>query len=171
MLRGYYIFLFLFSSAIAFYDTVVIVTSLLMTGLPIIFKNSFGIAKVFNILWPIQQIAWTTSIYLITLLTIQRYVSVFQGRIPSFTKTIVSIISVILFGVVYNIPRFFEYNTESHINGMIVVENKEYGLLSNETYITGYLIWSNFVFRLILPLSIITFCNIRFTRKVRNTLF
>ena len=142
-----------------------------MTGLPILFKKSFGIAKVFNILWPIQQIAWTTSIYLITLLAIQRYVSVVKGKIPSFTQTIVSIVFVILFGVVYNIPRFFEYNTESHINGMIVVENKEYGLLSNETYITGYLTWSNFIFRLILPLSTITFCNIRFTRKVTNKLF
>ena len=142
-----------------------------MTGLPIIFKKSLGISKMFNILRPIQQIAWTTSIHLITLLAIQRYFSVVKGKIPSFTKTIISIFSIVLFGVVYNIPRFFEYNTESHINGMIVVENKEHGLLSNETYITGYLTWSNFIFRLILPLSTITFCNIRFTRKVANKLF
>lgn len=136
------------------------------------FKKSFASAHLFPILWPFQQIAWTTGIYLTMLLALERYLSVLHGRMPPMRKTVVSIVSVILFGAVYNVTRFLEYttnditNTELNLHSLNVVENKEYGLLSKEAYIFGYLIGSNIIFRLILPLCILTFCNIKLIKKV-----
>ena len=148
-----------------------ILTSIILAGLPTIFGVSYG-NKAFPILWPIQQIAWTASIYFTILLTLERYCSVFYKKSITISQTIASMICVLIFAIMYNITRFLEYTTIdiSELNTTNVKENETYDLLSNDTYVVGYLICCNLIFRLILPFCIFTFCNARLIRMVRKNL-
>ena len=154
-------------SGMAAVDTVVILTCIVLAGIPALFGASYG-SKAFPILWPIQQIAWTASIYFTILLTLERYMAVFYKKLASLKKTIASMTCVFIFSVLYNITRFLEYNT-IYIPALKTTdaqENETYGLLSNDSYIVGYLICCNLIFRLILPMCILVFCNVRIIRKV-----
>ena len=161
--------LFLNISGVAAVDTIVILTSIVLAGLPTIFGGSYG-SKAFPILWPIQQIAWTASIYLTILITLERYFAVFYKKSATLKKTIISMVCVLIFAILYNITRFLEYKTINipELNTTNVEENDTYPLLSNDTYIVGYLICCNLIFRLILPFCIFTFCNARLIRMVRK---
>ena len=152
-------------------DTVVILTCIVLAGIPALFGASYG-SKAFPILWPIQQIAWTASIYFTILLTLERYCSVFYEKSASIPKTIASMVCVLIFAILYNITRFLEYNTVHipELNTTNAEENDIYGLLSNDVYIVGYLICCNLIFRLIIPFCILTFCNARLIKKVRHIL-
>ena len=152
-------------------DTIVILTCIVLAGLPAIFGVSYG-SKAFPILWPIQQIAWTASIYFTILLTLERYLAVFYKKSATLKKTIISMVFVLIFAILYNITRFFEYTTIyiPELDTTNAEENKTYGLLSNDAYMVGYLICCNLIFRLILPFCILTFCNARLMKKVYQTL-
>ena len=163
--------LFLNISGVAAVDTIVILTSIVLAGLPTIFGGSFG-SKLFPILWPIQQIAWTASTYLTILITLERYFAVFYKKSATLKKTIISMVFVLIFAILYNTTRFFEYTTIyiPELDTTNAKENETYGLLSNDAYMVGYLICCNLIFRLILPFCILTFCNARLIKKVCQTL-
>jgi hypothetical protein len=148
----------------------VILTSIILAGLPAIFKGLYG-SNAFPFLWPIQQIAWTASIYFTILMTLERYCSVFYKKSASLPKTIACMVFVLIFAILYNITRFFEYTTIyiPEFNTTNAQENENYGLLSNGAYVVGYLICCNLIFRLVLPFCILTFCNARLIKKVSNT--
>ena len=150
-------------------DIIVVLTSLVLAGFPSIFKTSYG-SEVFPTMWPIQQIAWTTSIFLTISLTLERYLAVFHKKSTSMLKTTINIVCVALFALFYNVPRFLEYTTKDvpELKITNAVENEKYGLLSNEAYVMGYLTWCNLIFRLVLPLCILVFCNVRIIRKVNK---
>ena len=150
-------------------DTIVILTCIVLAGLPAIFGASYG-SKAFPILWPIQQIAWTASIYFTMLMTLERYLAVFYKKSASVRNTIASMVCVLIFAILYNITRFLEYTTVfiPELNTTNAQENENYGLLSNGAYVVGYLICCNLIFRLILPFCIFTFCNARLIRMVRK---
>ena len=156
--------LFLNISGVAAVDTIVILTSIVLAGLPTIFGGSYG-SKAFPFLWPIQQIAWTASIYLTILITLERYFAVFYKKSATLKKTIISMVFVLIFAILYNITRFFEYTT-IYIPELNTTNAQENGLLSKGAYIVGYLICCNLIFRLILPFCILTFCNARLIKKV-----
>ena len=152
-------------------DTIVILTCIVLAGLPAIFGVSYG-SKAFPFLWPIQQIAWTASIYFTILLTLERYLAVFYKKSATLKKTIICKVFVFIFTILYNMTRFFEYTTVfiPELNTTNAQENENYGLLSNGAYVVGYLICCNLIFRLILPFCIFTFCNARLIRMVRKNL-
>ena len=158
---------FLHISGVAAVDTIVILTCIVLAGLPAIFGGSYG-SKAFPILWPIQQIAWTASIYFTILMTLERYCSVFYKKLITLSQTIASMIFVLIFTILYNITRFLEYTTidVSELNTTNVKENETYRLLSKDAYVVGYLISCNLIFRLVLPFCILTFCNARLIKKV-----
>ena len=148
-----------------------ILTSIVLAGLPAIFKGLYG-SNAFPFLWPIQQIAWTASIYFTILVTLERYCTVFYKKSASQPKTIAGMVCVFIFAILYNITRFFEYTTIyiPELKTTNAQENEDYGLLSKGAYIVGYLICCNLIFRLILPFCILTFCNARLIKKVRDSL-
>lgn len=72
-------------------------------------------------LWPLYQIPYTATVILTVLVSVDRYMAVCRpfstaSKLRSGARSFRQVVYVTLFSVVYNIPRFFEYQTvtDSH---------------------------------------------------------
>lgn len=167
--------------ALAFSDTVLIVTSILLFGLTSFYpyngllQDYFYITHplIVNIAYPIAIIAQTISIYMTFLISLERYIAVcfpLQAR-SSYTQvhTAACIYLVVLLSIVYNIPRFFEINVnegydESYGKFYIIKPSQ---LRLDNYYIKIYIHWLYFIFMNFIPLFGITFFNLMIYRQVR----
>ena len=108
--------------------------------------------------------AYNTSIYLTILLAFERYLCVCcpkkAEKICTPKKTKIYIFICVMIGIVYTIPRIFQRKYGKHYEIMKTTFGK-----SNE-YNKGYLTWSDFVYRLILPTLCLAFFNIAIFREV-----
>ena len=112
--------------------------------------------------------AYNTSIYLTILLAFERYLCVCcpkkAEKICTPKKTKIYIFICVMIGIVYTIPRIFQRKYGKHYEIMKTTFGK-----SNE-YNKGYLTWSDFVYRLILPTLCLAFFNIAIFREVSRYL-
>ena len=178
---------------LASFDTLYILFSFFIFSLPSIFK-SYDDSAFYNyllpIILPLNHIALTGSVYSKLSITIERYLIVCH---PFYVwshnwKARVYIIPIIIFSVVYNIPKFFEIETIAIISGgnsssnginvtidayTNVVESSKnhssedklkYGIKATELrldldYVSIYLIWTNFIVMCVIPFSILIALN------------
>jgi len=95
------------------YDILFILANVIIFGLPQIFESmeSSGVYKqAVPVLLPLAQIGLTGSIYLTVAITIERYFTVCHPYFM-FSKSwpsLVYILPIVLFSVVYNLPKFLE---------------------------------------------------------------
>ena len=108
-------------------DTLFLVTVLILRVLTLIhtFTRWFDALMVFfpyagSYVWPTALIASTGTIYLTILVTVNRYISVCRpyeaSNLCSVYHARRHVVLVALFSILYNLPRFFEYNVVTAIN-------------------------------------------------------
>ena len=119
------------------------------------------------ILYMIGQITYTNSIYLLVLVSMDRYFMLcHQQRAMKFctTKLIKMYIGCIyIFSFISNIPRIFEHHWDSS-----TVLKTDFGC--SYAFQTVYIIGITMVIRLIIPVTLLAFSNIQLLRKVLNIL-
>ena len=137
-------------------------------------SDLFHIDKKFNypkpITTPLSHMVYNTSIYLTILLAFERYLCVCWPKKAKYIctpkKTKIYILICALIGLIYTIPRFFQFKYEfnekkEHYEVMKTIFEESYG------YRKGYLTWSDFVYRLILPTICLAYFNIAVFREVK----
>ena len=102
----------MFQLGLAVCDSLVIVTVILLKGMPLILETSY-LEYLYPYLYPLMNIAWTISIYLTVILSLERYLGVCCREVAkqfcTIRKTLLYIGIIVVFSSVYNIPRFKEY--------------------------------------------------------------
>ena len=137
-------------------------------------SDLFHIDKKFNypkpITTPLSHMVYNTSIYLTILLAFERYLCVCWPKKAKYIctpkKTKIYILICALIGLIYTIPRFFQFKYEfnekkEHYEVMKTNFEKSYG------YRKGYLTLSDLVYRLILPTICLAYFNIAVFREVK----
>lgn len=124
-------------------------------------------------LWAFASIAQTMAVWLVTLITVDRYIAVCQPwqtnwRSLNRVKAVVVVIAVV--AVVYNIPRFLERETSLERNclGGFLIRTRKTAFRENRNYFLVYKTLCYFIFRSIGPLSILVALNVRLVRALRK---
>nr|CAD7581253.1 unnamed protein product [Timema californicum] len=165
-------------------DTVLILTSLLLFGLPAIFSYTGCLftyyVKVYPhlapVLFPLALIAQTVSVYLTLTVTLERFVAVchpLQARsLCTYGRARFYVIIIIVFSTLYNLPRFWdivvlERGFDENYNTTIYFVQPS-PLRLNPTYIKVYIHWLYLVFMYFLPFSCLALFNTAIYRQVRR---
>ena len=122
------------------------------------------------ILYMVGQITYTNSIFLLVLVSMDRYFMLChqqKAKTICTTKLIKIYIGCIyVFSFVYNIPRIFELYWESSKDGTTNVLRTDIGC--SYAFQIGYIIGTTLVVRLIIPVILLAFSNIQLLKKVLN---
>jgi len=174
-------------------DSLLILTSVLMFGLPAIHQHhsvhmelntedsppvfSYYMESVFPyitpIVYPLGLVFQTCSVYLTVCVSVERFVAVIyplQAKhvcTQSRARYAVIITAFTSFG--YNLPRFFEvtyqHRREDNITQLEVVPTS---LRRDEHYIEVYVTWLYLIFMYILPFTLLAVLNIVIYREIRK---
>lgn len=166
-------------------DTVLILTSVLLFGIPAIYPyTGHFFVYYYNvyphlapILFPLAMIAQTVTVYLTLTVTLERFVAVchpLRARsLCTYGRARIYVLVIILFSVVYNLPRFWEVsNTDSYypeLNTTIYCPIAS-NLRQNSMYISVYIHWMYLVFLYFLPFGSLAVLNAAIYRQVRKFL-
>lgn len=160
-------------------DTVLIITSVLLFGLPAIHGQTgllFTYAyKVYPFIapyvYPLAMIAQTVTVYLTLTVTLERFVAVchpLQARsLCTYGRARLYVVLIIIFSTLYNLPRFFEAsrNEVFHRNTTVyIVVPSE--LRQDGMYISLYVHWLYLLFIYFIPFSLMAVLNAAIYRQV-----
>lgn len=164
-------------------DTALIVTSVLLFGLPAVYLytgclSSYAL-RVYPLLapvvFPLAMIAQTVSVYLTLTVTLERFVAVchpLQARsLCTYGRARLYVILIIAFSTLYNLPRFWEvglveeYSKELNSTIYSVAPTS---LRDNHIYISLYIHWLYLIFMYFLPFSCLAVLNTAIYRQVRS---
>lgn len=167
----------------ASYDAILILTSILMFGLPAVhtytqFWFSYYFYDVFPFItpavYPIGMIAQTGSVYITICVTIERYVAVclpLKARsLCTYGRARIYVICITVFALLYNIPRFREvtwrttYYPELGANITNVMPTE---LRDDPTYINIYITWLYLVVMYIVPFTCLAVFNMLIYHQVK----
>ncbi|KAG5679536.1 hypothetical protein PVAND_009096 [Polypedilum vanderplanki] len=163
-------------------DTILIITSMLLFGIPAIFPYTGFLRYYFfrllpdisPFIYPLAMIVQTASVYLTLTVTLERYVAVchpLRARaVCTYGRARIYVIVIILFSFFYNIPRFFEVHLKIHHD-----DEFEFGfciqasdLRADENYIYIYIHWLYLIFIYFIPFFGLMFFNAMIYRQVRK---
>lgn len=164
-------------------DTVLIVTSIFLFGLPAIYqytKTDLLYSYQYKIypylcliVFPVALIAQTVSVYLTLTVTLERFVAVchpLQARsLCTYGRARLYVVLIIIFSTMYNLSRFWEitvvemYNEETN-STVYMPQSSE--LRRNKIYISVYIHWLYMVFIYFLPFSCLAVLNGAIYRQV-----
>ena len=181
---------------LAIFDIIVIVTSILIFGLPHIHDYLFRMAtiypkdrplafsafrfyftEVFAFITPavysVAMIAQTASVYLTLAVTLERFVAVclpFRARsLCTYGRARYGVISVALFAVIYNLPRFFEVKWQACTeNNATITVVRPTELRIHPLYISVYVTWAYLIFMYLIPFSCLAIFNFLIYNQVRK---
>ena len=163
-------------------DTVLILTSMLLFGIPAIHPYTGYLEYYYYylypiispIVYPIAMSAQTASVYLTLTVTLERYVAVchpLRARaLCTYGRAKIYVIVIIIFALLYNIPRFWEVGVQSS-------DHEELGeifcimasdLRANSLYIKIYIHWLYMIFIYFLPFTSIAVFNMMIYQQVRK---
>lgn len=163
-------------------DTMLIITSMLLFGVPAIYPYTGYLRyyylrllpEISRVVYPLAMSAQTASVYLTLTVTLERYVAVchpLRARaLCTYGRARIYVVVIILFSICYNIPRFFEVDLSKY-------EDSEFGfvycitasdLRAEPDYINIYIHWLYLVFIYFIPFLSITFFNSMIYRQVRK---
>jgi hypothetical protein len=163
-------------------DTILIITSMLLFGIPAIFPHT-GFLRYYYfrllpdisaVVYPLAMIVQTASVYLTLTVTLERYVAVchpLRARaLCTYGRARIYVIVILLFSVCYNVPRFFEVQLQKHTD-----DELDYGyciqasdLRADVTYIYIYIHWLYLIFIYFIPFFGLMFFNAMIYRQVRK---
>lgn len=163
-------------------DTILIITSMLLFGIPAIYPYT-GFLRYYyfrlypdisKVVYPLAMIVQTASVYLTLTVTLERYVAVchpLRARaLCTYGRARLYVIVIIIFSIIYNVPRFLEVDQRKF-------PDDEFGfvycivatqLRNNLTYINIYIHWLYLVFIYFIPFSGLMFFNAKIYQQVRK---
>ena len=118
--------------------------------------------------FPIGDIAYMGSLYMVILLSLERYMAVRQRRQLTITRTLVYITSVTIFSILYNLPEFWVYVLKTDQNGVYKTKRSE--LSCTTTFFEIYSVGLNACFKFIIPIACLVGFNIFIYREVMYSL-
>ncbi|KAL1131579.1 hypothetical protein AAG570_011193 [Ranatra chinensis] len=166
-------------------DTVLILTSVFLFGLPPVYKYTrtpllFGYYfRVYPLLspvvYPLALIAQTVSVYLTLTVTLERFVAVchpLRARsLCTYGRARLYVGLIIVFSTLYNLSRFWEVTLERRFDpeyNMTVYTPVASPLRNNQVYISLYIHWLYLLFIYFLPFSCLAILNSAIYRQVRR---
>ena len=88
-------------SGIAAFDSLLLVMAMLIVVIPAWHTPSLNIENVRFIAYPLGNVAYIGSLYMILVLSFERYMAVHKNKELTTKRTIIFIISVISFSILY----------------------------------------------------------------------
>lgn len=167
-------------------DTALIITSILLFGLPSIYKATDYMSVYYHriqpiitpYLFPIAMILQTISVYLTLMVALERFVAVCLPLRARYLCTCgrarFYMIVVIIFSILYNITRFVEVDLcECIDNELNVSVYKVYpsSLRKDPSYIKIYIHWMYLIFMYFIPFGCLTVLNTLIYRQVSKPFF
>lgn len=164
-------------------DTALIVTSILLFGLPSIYTATGMMFTYYHrvhpliapFLYPVAMILQTVSVYLTLMVALERFVAVCH---PLRARSLCTcgrarfyMIVVIIFSVLYNITRFWEVALCECVHNdynVPVYRVHPSSLRNNPSYIKIYIHWMYLIFMYFIPFGFLTVLNTAIYRQVSN---
>jgi hypothetical protein len=171
----------IFLTGLAIWDMMVLFSTLFLITLPELSETYSGevLPYVVVYVYPIALIAQTSTVWITVSFTVERYIAVCHplraARMCTPARARVVIIAVSICALVFNISRWFEY--ESHDVSESVSSNKTEHVtgykptkfLSSETYKMVYYLYMYPVVMLIVPLSVLAILNTFLVHAVKRS--
>jgi len=120
-------------------------------------------------LLPLTSVALSTSVYCVVALTLERYLHIARPQASNKGSFFGYILPVMVFSLLYNAPKFFEFTTEytrnknrelvPHVRATDFRKNVDYSL---------YVLGSNFIFMGLLPFLLLTSLTILHSLRVKR---
>ncbi|XP_005181777.1 FMRFamide receptor [Musca domestica] len=164
-------------------DTVLIITSMLLFGIPSIYPYTGNFFLYYNyifpyispVVFPIGMISQTASIYMTFTVTLERYVAVchpLKARaLCTYGRAKIYFIVCVLFATLYNLPRFWEVVTAStkydDIPDVLYCVRPS-PLRANQMYINLYINWCYLIVNYIIPFLTLAILNCLIYRQVKR---
>lgn len=167
-------------------DTVLIVTSILLFGLPIIYPTTNHLFiyyyKVYPLItpvvFPIAMISQTVSVYLTLTVTLERFVAVchpLQARsLCTYGRARAYVVVIIVFSIAYNITRFWEVEVREckHPNYTgTVYQLFPTNMRDDKDYISIYIHWMYLVVMYFVPFGSLAVLNAAIYNQVTGHRF
>ncbi|KAK9310692.1 hypothetical protein QLX08_000020 [Tetragonisca angustula] len=164
-------------------DTILIVISILIYGLPaiyaytgLLFDYKFIVyPKTVRFLYPLSCIAQIATVYLTLTVTLERYIAVCHPlRARSFCtygRARLAVLIIVIFSFVYNLPKFWEvdYYTETHWKYNVTIYCLYAAdLRNNYLYVTIYVHWMYFFICYLFPFLALVIFNAAIYQRVRK---
>nr|CAH7745088.1 unnamed protein product [Callosobruchus chinensis] len=164
-------------------DTVLIVTSILLFGLPSIYPYSglfftyyyMVYPHIAPLVYPLAMVSQTASVYLTVTISLERFVAVcFPLKAKSlctYGRARIYVIAIVIFSVVYNVPRLFEGTVQqewaAHLNVTVYCPSIS-KLRSDAQYIRIYIHWLYLICMYLLPFLALAILNGCIYKQVVN---
>ncbi|XP_075162006.1 FMRFamide Receptor [Haematobia irritans] len=164
-------------------DTVLIITSMLLFGIPSIYPYTGNLFLYYNyifpyispVVFPIGMISQTASIYMTFTVTLERYVAVchpLKARaLCTYGRAKLYFVVCVLFATIYNLPRFWEVVTAStKVDNLPDVLHcvRPSALRQNLMYINLYIHWCYLIVNYIIPFLTLAILNCLIYRQVKR---
>lgn len=165
-------------------DTVLIVTSVLLFGLPVVYPAT---GHLFNyyfkvypliapVVYPIAMVSQTVSVYLTLTVTLERFVAVchpLRARsLCTYGRARAYVVATIAFAVLYNVTRFLEVRVQKCMHtgyNQYVYQVYPSDLRNDRDYISVYIHWMYLLIMYFIPFGSLAVLNAAIYRQVSPT--
>ncbi|CAH1796122.1 unnamed protein product [Owenia fusiformis] len=169
-----------FLTALAVWDTLVLVCTALILSLPGIpgftWYTSFVLAYAVSYAYPVALMAQMATIWLTVAFTVERYIAVCHplkaARMCTIKRARLVISGVSIASILYNIPRWFEFTPFEELKPDNTTDFYRPNLTpfgKNPTYVEIYYSWLYLPVMCIIPLAVLAVMNIFLILAVRKS--
>ncbi|KAF1766027.1 hypothetical protein GCK72_005982 [Caenorhabditis remanei] len=135
-------------------------------------QKSFVVAYTAKYVYPLCMMAKTCSLYIMVLITIERWIAVCRPLAVQiwcrYTTSSYSIAAIIIFAVVLNFARFFEFEIE-YIDGLVYFKRELLDSDKHWWYFMFYFIIISIIFDYTVPFVIMFVANMLIISELRRT--
>ncbi|XP_034480958.1 FMRFamide receptor-like [Drosophila innubila] len=164
-------------------DTILIICIMLVFGIPPIYPYTGRLFWYYNyvhaytapVMFPIALIAQISSIYMTLIVTVERYVAVchpLKARaLCTYRRIKIYFIVCVCFGLIFNIPRFWEFFTVKYQVPSTKIELlcvHASPLRKSPSYLKIYRHWCTLIINYIIPFLTLAILNSLIYRQVRR---
>lgn len=162
-------------------DTALIITSILLFGLPGIYPYSGALFTYYYnvyphiapIVYPLATAVQTASVYLTLTVSLERFVAVchpLRARsLCTYGRARIYVIAIIIFSILYNLPRLWESTIQSewsYEHNITIYCPLQSAFRDNPLYKTIYIHWLYLIFLYLLPFVGLAVLNAAIYRQV-----
>ena len=150
-----------FHIATAVFDLLLLVASVSTMLIPAWHIPSLNIGRARLISYELGYISFMGTLYMTVLVSFERYMSICRGIEFTIKKTIICIVSVIIFAIFFNIPVFFAWELESESGRLMKTD-----LTCNPTFYKLYFVGANICIRILIPIPCLVGFNLSVYKEV-----